>query len=283
MRTIKTIFTSLVLFIFISSNTTAQNLPMPSPLGSVSQKVGLTDITIEYSRPGVKGRTIFGDLVAYDKLWRTGANMATKISFSSDVVINGNELKAGEYAIFTIPGKEEWTFILNSNTNQGGTGSYSKDLDVLRIQVKPNEAPMRETMTFTIDDVKNGSATITLHWEKTSISVPLEVEYMDLAKENIDNKLKELDGAYSSYNQIARFYVENNINLPEALKLAQKSVDMNQKFWNVYTLSLALAANKKYKEAIDIAKVSKELAMEAEYDVYVKRNDANIAKWNKMK
>ena len=114
----------IILFVAGLNGLTAQqiNTPTPSPLAKLEQRVGLTDIIITYSRPSVKGRTIFGDLVPYGKLWRTGANMATKISFSDDVKIEGQELKAGEYALFTIPGKEKWTLIFNTVANQAGSG-----------------------------------------------------------------------------------------------------------------------------------------------------------------
>ena len=117
----------------------AQDLPMPSPAASVKQRVGLTDIEITYSRPGVKDRVIFGDLVPYNEMWRTGANKASAISFSTDVMIMGNELKAGTYAIFTTPGESEWEIIFNNNTEQWGTSAHKDEEDVLKIKVKSEE------------------------------------------------------------------------------------------------------------------------------------------------
>jgi tetratricopeptide (TPR) repeat protein len=275
---------SLILSItFCAFQLTAQDLPTPSPLGKVEQRVGLTDVAIEYSRPGVKGRTIFGDLLPYDSLWRTGANAATKISFSTDVKIEGKEVKAGEYAMFSIPSKDKWIIAFNKDTKQGGTGNYKKELDVLRITVTPVTTPLRETLTFTIDNVSDGSADVTLNWEKTAVSFKVTMDFMTAAEKNIEDELKRLDNLYNSYNKIARYYIDNNMKLDEALKLSKKSVDMSARFWNVYTLSLAHAANKQYKEAIAAAEKSKALAMHAKYEEYVNRNATNIEAWKKMK
>lgn len=273
-----------LMLVLCTQSSLAQELPAPSPLGQVDQKVGLTHMSIVYSRPGAKGRKVFGDLVPYGELWRTGANKATKISFSTAVTINGKQIEAGTYAIFTIPKEnEDWTVILNKNTDQAGTGNYSEDLDVLRMNVKAEKAPFRETMTFLFDDVKENSANIILHWEETAVSFPVKVDYEQQALKNIEEELKKMSDAYGTYNRIARYYVDNNMKPQEALELAKKSVDMKAQFWNVYTLSLAQAANKNYKEAITTAERSKQLAEEASYEAYVKMNNENIEKWKKMK
>lgn len=157
----------------------AQDKPAPSPLGKVYQRVGVTDVEITYSRPGVKDRTIFAidGLVPYGKLWRTGANLATKISFSTDVKINGEEVPAGEYAIFTIPNPESWTLILNTDTNQGGTGSYDKAKDKLRIEVEPVEFPAKtENLVFAFPEVRDTYAIVTMIWDTTAINFRIDVE-----------------------------------------------------------------------------------------------------------
>jgi hypothetical protein len=157
----------------------AQDQPAPSPLGKVYQRVGVTDIEVTYSRPGVKGRTIFAadGLVPFGKLWRTGANAATKISFSTDVTVGGKKVEAGDYAIFTIPDADEWIFILNTDAEQSGTGSYTEDKDAARIAVTPEEFPGPvETMTFVFANVKDTSADLLLVWENTLVRVPIEVE-----------------------------------------------------------------------------------------------------------
>lgn len=157
----------------------AQDKPAPSPLGKVYQRVGVTDIEVAYSRPGVKGRTIFASdgLTPFGKLWRTGANRATKISFSTDVMIGGKKVAAGDYAIFSIPGEKEWTFIINSEPNQGGTGNYKEAQDVVRLTAQAQDFPGPvESMTFVFSDVKDTSANLVLVWENTMVGFPIEVE-----------------------------------------------------------------------------------------------------------
>lgn len=279
MKKLFSFFVAIALVAF----TNAQELPQESPAGSVMTTVGLTDISIDYSRPGVKGRTVFGDMLPYGEMWRTGANKATAITFSSDVSINGTNVPAGSYSIFTIPGEDNWTVILNKETNLWGTGGYNADLDVVRFDVKPMETVMTETMTFDIANVTFNGCDVVLSWEKTMIAIPVKVDYMAMAQENIDSKLKEMEGAFSTYRGIANFYIQNNMELEKALEFAQKSVDMKKVFWNVKTLAEAQAANGMYKEAIKTAEESMALAKEAGNMAYVNMNQANIDKWKKMK
>lgn len=177
---------NLLVLIFSFSFTAAQEKePAKSPLASVYQKVGTTDVAITYSSPGIKGRTIWGELVAYGELWRTGANMATTIEFGSDVKVNGNEVKAGKYALFTIPNKDEWTIILNSVAEQPGTSKYEKEKDVLRFKVKPVENPFHERLAFIIDLDTPTSSIVSLEWEKLKVSFKVESYLSDPNDENV--------------------------------------------------------------------------------------------------
>lgn len=154
----------------------AQDKPAPSPLATFSQKVGLTDVTIVYSRPSKKGRTIMGELVPYGKVWRTGANATTKITFSDDVKIGGKDLAAGTYAFWTIPGESEWTVIFSKDI-KGGAGNYQESEDALRVNVKSSKiAETVETFVIMIADNKPNFANIQIMWENTLIHVPLEVK-----------------------------------------------------------------------------------------------------------
>jgi hypothetical protein len=148
-------------------------LPRPSQKASVTQTIGLTDMTITYSRPGVKGRVIWGGLVPYDKVWRTGANEATTISFSDDVMINGQPLPKGAYSLHTIPGRDSWTIIFNKTANQWGSFSYDAAQDALRVTVKPEKADFREWMSFDIPQLSTDSATVAIRWE--NLAVPFTV------------------------------------------------------------------------------------------------------------
>jgi len=147
-----------------------------SPNAAVSQTIGTTEVRITYGRPQVNGRTIFGDLVPYGDVWRTGANEATTISFSSDVTVEGEPLSAGTYSLYTIPGKDTWTIIFNNVANQWGT-DYDKSKDALRVQVSPESAPEREMMTFFFENVTDTSGTCVLHW--ADVRVPVEIQAAD--------------------------------------------------------------------------------------------------------
>lgn len=146
-----------------------------SPKAEVMQQVGLTDVKIFYGRPGVKGRTIWGKLVPYDAVWRAGANEATKITFSTDVVIEGKKLKKGSYSFFTIPGKKEWTIIFNKVADQWGAFEYNESQDALRVKVKAEKGNWQEWLAYTITKVNDTSAIIRLEWEKLRVPVKVEV------------------------------------------------------------------------------------------------------------
>lgn len=169
----KTIIATLMLF--VATTALAQvRTPRVSPSATLMQTVGLTDITIKYNRPGVKGRTIWGDLVPLDQVWRTGANEATTITISEDVWINGQKLARGTYSLHTIPGREEWTVIFNSVADQWGSYSYDEAKDVLRVKVKPETAEHREWMSFEVPEMTTDTAKIVLRWEK--VAVPFTVD-----------------------------------------------------------------------------------------------------------
>jgi hypothetical protein len=270
---------AVVLFALATLSVKAQDLPKPSPHAEVSQTVGLTNISIEYSRPGVKERDIFGGLVPFDKVWRTGANKATKITFDTPVTFGEEEVEAGSYAVFTIPSEDSWTVILNSQTESWGTGDYSEENDVARIEVESMDMPHMENMMFYFDELKDGSANLILRWAETGISIPVTVDYKKMAMKNIEAEFKKYENKFRLYDNAADFYIANNMDLDQAIEYAKKSVEMNPKFWNVRTLSEAYAAAGKYKEAIKTAEKSLKLAEEAEYEPYIKINKENIKKW----
>ena len=263
--------------------TIAQELPRPSQGGEVEQNVGLTEIEVSYSRPNVKERVIWGGLVPYDKVWRTGANESTTISFSEDVKVHGEEVVAGEYGLYTIPGMEEWTIVLSSDNQMWGAGEYTAEHDVLRFKVKPSATKFTETFTIGISNVKDDKCMVDLSWDELMVSFEIDANSKAQAIANIDKEIAGIENPFRVYNSSARYFVDNNMELEKALAYAEKSVASDAKFWNVYTLSLAQAANGKYKEAMATAERSKELAIAAEYTPYVKMNDDNIAKWKAMK
>lgn len=258
---------------------TAQNVPQASPWSETEQMVGLAKVTINYSRPSMKGRKIFGDLVPYDEVWRTGANASTKISFDDALTIGGTKVEAGTYSLYTIPGKTAWTVIVNKNTGLWGSGGYDAKDDVARIQITPVTIPTTETFTIDVSDLGDGTANLNLYWENTKVSIPLKNDYREKALANIEASIREAEDAFGTYNDAAKFYIDNNIDNDKALVWAKKSVDMNAQFWNVYTLSRAYAAKGMYKEAIEKAEYSLKLAEEAKYKSYIEMNTKNIEEW----
>lgn len=261
--------------------TTAQDLPQPSPKATVSQRVGLTDFTIDYSRPSAKDRVVFGELVPMDQLWRTGANRPSTIEFNTDITFGGTNVPAGKYAILSIPGQTSWTVILSKNLDLMGTEGYEESDAVAKVSARATTLKNKiETFTIGFNNLRDGSADLVFEWEAMRAVVPIKVSYMDNAVKNIEAKLKEQESFFSSYNSAARFYLDNNLDKTKALEYAKKSTEMRKTFWNVYTLSLAHEANGNRKEAIAAAQESMKLAEEANWPAYVKMNQENLAKWS---
>lgn len=280
----KNLVLSLFLVLTLGWSMQAQiSTPAPSPLAKMEQMVGLTEVHLEYSRPSAKGRTIFGDLVPYDKLWRTGANAATKVTFSEKVVIEGQDLEAGSYALFTIPGENEWTIIFNTDTEQGGTGNYDEEKDALRVTVKPQALSQHvETFTIGINDITSSSATMNLRWENTQVIVPFTV-FTDM---QVEASIAQVMGGPSSrdYYAAASYYLAEGKDPKQALEWINKHLEMDEpKFWTLLAKSRIQAEAGNLKAAIKTAEQSKKMAMDAGYDNYVKMNEENIAMWkNKM-
>jgi len=258
--------------------------PAASPAGSTYSKVGLTDIDIEYSRPKVKGRTIFGEgedvLVPSGKIWRTGANAGTIITTSTDIKVEGQDLPAGEYMLLTIPGKDEWTVIFYKDKSIGGNMSAHKEEDdQLKVTVKPTKLtePV-EVLTFNISDISedNTKAAIQLAWENTSVKVGIEVNFDDAVMAEIKEKTVVND---RNYVAAANYYFNNDKDLEQALKWMNMYLENHPKeFWNVHTKAKILAKMGNKKEAKAAANESLELAKASERGDfgYIKRNEELI-------
>jgi tetratricopeptide (TPR) repeat protein len=273
----------IALFFLGLSDLNAQELPKPSSSAEIHQQVGLTNFTIIYSRPNVKGRDVFGDLVPFSKVWRAGANAATSIEFNSDIELNGSKVKAGKYAIYITPEKENWTIVLNTNWETWGANGYDANNNVLSISAAVNtSSSSTESFTIGFSSVLGDKAALQFSWANVSVNVDVNAPSEEKALANIEEKLKELERTFSSYNSIANFYLDKG-DKENGLKYALMSVDSQEEFWNVKTLSVAYAANDDYKMAIETAEKSLELSKTAEYDQYIKINTENIAKWKKLK
>ncbi len=221
-------------------------VPRPSPQASVTQTIGTTKITIDYHRPGVKGRAIWGGLVPYDAAWRMGANEATTITFSGPVRIGTTEVPAGKYSFFAIPGRSKWTLILNKDPNQWGAYGYDATKDLVRLDATPAAAPQAEWMRFTIDPVSTSSALITLNWEKLSVPMTVDVDVAKTVWSNIDRELAR------SYSSAADFALERGERLPEGLEWIDRSIAAGESTFNLWTKARLLQKMGRAAEALPI-------------------------------
>lgn len=256
--------------------------PAPSPAATMTQRVGLTDIEINYSRPGVKDRQIFGELVPYGQVWRTGANAATKIKFSTPVRLNGTAIPAGTYELFTIPTPEEWTIIVHKDSSDWGAYRYDPRNDVARFSAKPVATPtLIETFTIGLSDVRDESAMLTLSWEKVSVSIKLEVDVMKVLLPQIEAVMAS-SAEKKPYFQAAMFYLDRQYNLPKAAEwMDAAAAAQPDAFWIHYHKARLLAALGHKEAAIASAQKSVELAEKAGgavQDEYIRLNKALLAK-----
>jgi hypothetical protein len=217
-------------------------VPRPSQKQVLTQTVGFTDITITYSRPGVKGRQIWGGLVPYDKVWRTGANEATTISFSDDVTINGQALPKGTYSLHTIPGKDQWTIIFNKVANQWGSFTYDQAQDAMRVTAKPHGDEMNEWLTFAIPDVGPDSATVVIKW--AHLAVPFTVGTNTTQKVLADARAAVAAAKPDDWQtplRAATFAIENGVGLDEANRWLDQSIKINENIRNLFEKARAQA------------------------------------------
>jgi len=250
--------TALIVFsiIILSVISFAQDFraPRPSPDATVSQYVGITKITIDYSSPAVKDRKIWGELVPFGQVWRTGANEATTITFSDAVSVNGNELAAGTYGINSVPNANEWEIIFSKDIQVDGSSTFDPKKEVLRIKVKPEENYFMERMTFLFTDVTNNSGNVALVWEKLKVSFKVEVKTQDLTLQKARDNFKG--------NQLmagATYCLDNNINLEEGFKWIQASSLINENYFNTRILAQYYGKMNKKSEAISTMEKAIEL------------------------
>jgi len=258
------------------------SFPAASPKSTLQQRVGLTDIEIVYSRPSVKGRTIFGGLEAYGKIWRTGANNATKLTFSTPVKLNGTDIPAGTYELFTIPGETEWTIIIHKDSSQWGAYKYDAKNDVARFTATPVKlTEVVETFTIDVNDIRNESATLNLRWERTRVPIKLQVDTASLVIPQIEAALaspaKKPAGFYFN---AAQFYFDQGLDLTKAKAfITEATAGDKPAFYMVHLKAKILAKLGEKADAIAAAKQSSELAVAVEgpQSGFVKMNNDLIA------
>jgi len=238
------------------------DLPRPSPFAKVTQTVGYTDITVDYSSPGLKGRKIWGGLVPYDKMWRAGANTATKITFSRDVTFAGKPVPAGTYAFFVIPTKAAWTVILNKKPDQPGTGvGYNQADDLLRVQVTPKAAPMRERLAYLVTDFTDDKASLELEWEKLRLSIPIGLDTAKQAQAAIDGAV---DNVWRTYANAARYMLETKKDYATGLKYIDQSLALKEDWFNTWIKAQLLAAQGHYGDARTLAQKAYDLGSKSQ-------------------
>ena len=277
-------FTALAIAALAAPAAAQLKLPRISPDAKITQTVGLTDLTVTYSRPGVKGRTVWGDLVPYDKEWRTGANNATTFTTTDEIMFGGQKLPAGKYGLATIPGKDEWTVIVNSQSETWGS-TYDATKDVLRVTAKPQPAPYREWFWIGFDDLApvSGSAisdeaNLVIHWENLRVAVPIKVDVTGKALANCRTAVAEAKADdWSTAFQAARYCFQTDIALDEGRGWLDKSLAVQKRYSNLTLLArwqmkdgkkndaiasakAAVAAGKASKETVDTSEAEKLLA-----------------------
>lgn len=275
--TLKQVAVAAFTFAAVSASAQQLKVPAPSPLQTIKQSFALSDITVEYSRPSVKGRVIFGDVVPFGKVWRTGANAATQITFGEDVTVEGNAVKAGTYALYTVPNKDSWEVMLYKDLKLGGNvNDYNKENEVLRFSVKPAyQSTKTETFTINVADVTNTTANIELVWDQTKVSFKVQADIDAKIMKNIDASLANDS---RPYHQAASYYYDNNKDLKKALEWSTKATEANPKAFWMWMLKAKIQAKLGDKKAAtETAQQVITLAKEAKNDDYVKMAEKLIA------
>ncbi len=262
----------------------AQDLKLPSlsPNAKISQDFSTSSIEISYSRPSMRGRKIFGDVVPYNAVWRTGANSATRIKLGEDVTMGGKELKAGEYAIYTIPGQTEWEIIINKGIGNWGNMGYATSDDIARFKVKPTKLST-EVSTFTINlaDITSSTCNLEMKWENTKVVIPIKANNEQRLAASID---KAINNPSIPYYQVASYYFENGQNTEKAYEYVTKATEQNPKAFYMWHLKARIAQKMgKKDEAIAAAEKSMETAKGSAFEAdYIRNNQAIINKAKKM-
>jgi len=276
----KLFLTALAASLFILADAQSLTTPQPSPTQTIKQNFGLSNIELSYSRPGIKGRKIFGDLVPFGKVWRTGANNATTLTFADDVTIGNTKIKAGKYGLLTIPDQKSWTIIITKQTDVTSPAAYKQDQDVVRVDVTPMKmGESMETFTMQFANVKPSSCELQMMWDKTAVTLPIMTDVETKVMGQIDQLMNKDNRPY--YNA-ALYYLENGKDLNQALAWFDKAVEQQpDAFWVHHQRANCLAKLGKKEEAKLAAEKSKALAAEQKNDDYVRLNEKLLVELGK--
>lgn len=272
----KLFITAMAAFVLMNADAQPLTTPQPSPSQTIKQNFGLSNIELSYSRPGMKGRKIYGDLVPFGKVWRTGANNATLLTFADDVTIGGTLVKAGKYGLLTIPEKKNWTIIITKQLDVTSPANYKQDQDVVRLEAKTMELNESvETFTMQFANVKSNSADLHIIWDRTAVSVPIMADINKKIEAQIDQLMNKDNRPYFG---AAMYYMDNGKDMNQALAWLDKAIELQPNaFWIHHQRANALAKLGKKEDAKTAALKSKELAMTAKNDDYVSLNDKLLA------
>lgn len=263
---------------FFSAN--AQSLPKPSPFAEVKQEIGAAKVSLEYSRPSAKGRTVFGNVVPYGELWRLGANASTKISTNESLYFGGNELKAGTYALLAIPNSNgTWEIIFNTDI-KGGTADYSKENDVFRVTASAKENSFTETFYIGFDNLKNESASLAILWENLRVDVPFTLKTDEIAKRNIEEAIKKGENLDKVYNNAANYFFSNKDN-QTALAYVEQSLKLQETYSALFLKARILKGNGNDKEALALAENALKLAEKDNAKGFADFISGTIKQWSK--
>src|SRR6266446_7008558 len=227
------------------------DLPRQSQHAVVTQRIGITDITVNYHRPLANGRQIWGKLAPYGQVWRAGANENTTITFSDPVTIEAQALDKGTYGLHMIPGENQWTVIFSKNSKDWGSFTYKQDEDALRVNVKPQSAEAHDALAYDFDDLKADSAVVTMRWDKVAVPFKVEVKVNDLVTASIHRQLHGLNQYYwEGWDDAAGYFLANKMNLDEALKDEEQSIQIEERYDNLMSKSRILDAMGRKDDAV---------------------------------
>lgn len=270
---------TLLLMTAVISHSFAQDMKLPalSPKSTIHQEFSTSFIEINYSRPSARGRNVFGDIINYGQVWRTGANAATTITFGEDVIIADKTVKAGKYSLYTIPGKDQWEVIINENTGNWGAAGYDTEDDVVRLIVKTRSLKDAvQTFTINIENITFNSCAIELSWDKTKVAIPVKVNNEERIAAFIE---KGVNQPAVPYNHAAGYYFETGKNLDKALEYVNKSIEQNPKAFYLYHQKALIAQKMGNKEvALQAALKSIELSKGTPYEQEYTRNNDRLIK-----
>lgn len=259
-------------------------LPRLSPKASVTQQVGITDLSVAYSRPGVKGRTIWGELVPLGQVWRAGANEATTFTTSDDITVAGKPLAAGSYALLAVPTQGEWTMIFSRQKDLMGSGNYDEKQDALRVQVQPAAAELQEWLQYSFENVTPNSAELALRWEKTRVAVPIAVDVpaITLAKGKAELAAAKADDWRTPY-RMAQYSFDYNVAPEDGARWLDQSIAIQPSYSNLNLKARWLAKTGDTKGAIDAAKKALEINKKAATPADASGLEASLAEWSGKK